>query len=348
MSAIPSKVVSAYDLGRVFSTERIPIGFIHQTYKIQAEKGTFILQRMHPILSSEAVAEDFWAVTQFLKKHRFPAPEGVPNKDGKFLTPDGLNVWRMQTFLPGETMETIGSPATAYEAGLIFARFHRTLNKIEHQFRAPVILHNTEECYAAFQQAVKKYSGTDLLKQVAPEVEFVADELPKLFLPHDLPLRVIHGDPKITNILFDEHGKAEAIIDLDNCNRQDILGELGDAFRSWCGKEEEDPKNEFRLDLFQAGWKGYSKGAQGFLIAREKEYLPQALGTITLELASRFLTDYFNDSYFGWDDRRYGSRRAHNLARARGQIALYQDLRKKMGEVREIVKESAFLPGRPL
>ena len=184
---------------------------------------------------------------------------------------------------------------------------------------------------------MERYSGTGLLKKAAPEADFLAEELPKLFLPHDLPLRVIHGDPKITNILFGPGGKAKAIVDLDNCNRQSLLGELGDAFRSWCGGEEDDPKNEFRLDLFRTAWKGYSKGAKDFLTTHESGYLPQALGTITLELATRFLTDYFSDSYFGWDKKRYQSRRAHNLARARGQIALYRDLREKTTEIREVV-----------
>jgi hypothetical protein len=63
----------------------------------------------------------------------------------------------------------------------------------------------------------------------------------------------------------------------------------------------------------------------------------QGIGTITLELAARFLADYFNDNYFGWDPKRYKSRRAHNLARARGQIALFKDLQKKMKQVKKII-----------
>ena len=169
------------------------------------------------------------------------------------------------------------------------------------------------------------------------DVDFVVNELPKLFLPADLPMRVIHGDPKISNILFDAKGNAKAIVDLDTCNRRPILVELGDAFRSWCGVVEDDPKNTFRLPMFNAGWKGYSKVAGKWLTAKEKKLVPQAIGTITLELASRFLADYFTDNYFGWDAKRYESRRAHNLARARGQIALYKDLKKKMSDLKKVI-----------
>jgi len=337
MIAIPKRVLAAYDVGTARSSKLISSGLIHQTYQIRTQKGTYILQRLHPILSSPGIAEDFLAVTRFLKSKRFPAPACVLNRQGEVLTEDGEHVWRMQTFIAGKTHHEAKSPAMAREAGMIFAKLHKTLDKIDHSFKSDKILHETEKCYAALQEAVKKNYGTGLIDDVAAEVEFVAKELPKLFLPPNVPTRVIHGDPKISNILFDAKGKAAAVVDLDTCNRRPILVELGDAFRSWCGKKEDDPKNPFRLDIFKAAWQGYAKGAKGYLTPRERKLVPQAIGTITLELASRFLVDYFNDNYFGWDSKRYKTRRAHNLARARGQIALYKDLQSKMKEVKKIV-----------
>ena len=147
-------------------------------------------------------------------------------------------------------------------------------------------------------------------------------------LPDDLPLRVIHGDPKISNVLFDRRLRATGIVDLDTCNRRPLLVELGDAFRSWCGKAEDDPHNTFSLPVFNAAWRGYAQEARGFITARERKLVAKAIGTITLELAARFLIDYFEDSYFGWDSSRYLSRRAHNLARARGQIAEFSTIKK--------------------
>jgi len=124
---------------------------------------------------------------------------------------------------------------------------------------------------------------------------------------------------------------------LDTCSRSSILVELGDAFRSWCGNEEDDPKNRFCLRKFRSAWSGYKKGSDGFLTAREKSLIPKCIGTITLELACRFLTDYFEDSYFGWDSKRYKSRKEHNLARCRGQIKEFQDYKKKLSKIRRVV-----------
>ncbi len=347
-STIPSSVLQAYDIGTVKKIEPISIGLIHLTFKIIADRGTYIVQRLHPILNSEETAQDFLAVTNYLHGQKFPAPECVLSKEEKVLVSDGEHQWRMQTFLEGDTIEKIETSAQAREAGAMYARFHRVMDKIPYQFQSKKVLHETEKVYETFRSTVLPLTKSPPLagsrptaggevEGVADEITFITRELPKLFLPADLPMRVIHGDPKISNILFDKKGKAKALVDLDTCNRRPILVELGDAFRSWCGLEEDDPKNPFRIEIFEAGWKGYMSEAEGFLTAREIELVPQAIGTITLELASRFLADYFNDSYFGWDQKRYPSRRAHNLARAHGQIALYHDLQENIEKVKEIV-----------
>jgi Ser/Thr protein kinase RdoA (MazF antagonist) len=191
--------------------------------------------------------------------------------------------------------------------------------------------------YATFEQVTRKVAPVGKGAEVDEMVRFIRRHVPKFFLPTTLPMRVIHGDPKISNILFDSKGRARAIIDLDTCNRRSLLVELGDAFRSWCGSAEDDPHNTFNLPVFKAAWAGYKKGAGDLMTKRELQSVPKAVGTITLELAARFLTDYFTDNYFGWDASRYPSRRAHNLARCRGQIAEFLDYQKKLPQMMKIV-----------
>lgn len=326
---IPPRVLHAYDLGRVRRLTKIASGVIHQTYKIEASKGTFILQRLHPVLATAAIAKDFSAVTSHLKSREFPAPTCILTKRGKTLASDGRHRWRLQTFLPGKTSHTITSTAMAREAGAIYARLHRALSDITHTFGSTTVLHDTHNIHKIFLGTINRHRSSPLLQDVKHEVALINRELPKFFLPPSLPRRVIHGDPKISNILF-SGTRATAIVDLDTCNRHTILVDLGDAFRSWCGKAEDDPHNRFRRSIFRAAWRGYEKEAGEFLTNAEKRLVPKAIGTITLELAARFLTDYFNDTYFGWDKKRYPSRRAHNLARAKGQIALFQSLKSQI------------------
>ncbi|OGL96114.1 hypothetical protein A2348_01235 [Candidatus Uhrbacteria bacterium RIFOXYB12_FULL_58_10] len=330
--------MSAYDIGPVKSVKPISVGLIHQTYQVRAAKETFVFQRLHPILASDASGKDFFVVTAFLNDQGFPAPKCVRSKKRKVLTKDSNGCkWRVQTFLSGKTFTTLRDAKKAREAGMMFGRFHKTLAYLKYDFESKKILHETEKIFASFVSTMKKNWTNPLLDDVAEDVAFLANEMHKVLWPASLPLRAIHGDPKISNLLFDANGKACGIVDLDTCNRRPLLVETGDMFRSWCGHEEDDPKNMFRLDIFKAGWSGYAKASEGFISTRERKLVPLSIATITLELASRFLTDYFTDSYFGWDPKRYPSRRAHNLARARGQLALYRDVWKKMEKMKKIV-----------
>ncbi len=338
---IPNDILSAYDIGTVKSVKPISVGLIHQTYQVRASKGTFVFQRLHAILASDAIGKDFFVVTTFLNDQGFSAPKCVVSKALKILTKDADgHKWRAQTFLQGKTFTTVRDAKMAREAGAMFGQFHRTMAYLKYDFKSAKILHETEKIFAAFTKVAKKHWKSPLMRDVAAEVAFVSQEMHKVLLPKSLPLRAIHGDPKISNLLFDAKGRASGIVDLDTCNRRPLLVETGDMFRSWCGSEEDNPKNVFRLDIFRAGWKGYSGeagGGKGFLTPRERSLVPLSVATITLELASRFLADYFNDSYFGWDSSRYVSRRAHNLARVRGQLSLYRDIWKKMEKMKEIV-----------
>lgn len=333
---VPRDIIEQYDLGTIGKITPISVGLIHQTYQVCADAGTFVFQRLHPVLAAPAIGKDFFVVTTFLNDKGFPAPKCVLTKTLRVLAKDAEGrTWRAQTFLEGVTHATVREPAMAREAGAMFGRFHTTLAGLRYEFKSKKILHETEKIFAVFSRVARKFRASPLMEEMSDEVAFVLSESKRSLLPRNLPLRAIHGDPKISNLLFDERGKGCGVVDLDTCNRRPLLVETGDMFRSWCGLEEDDPKNEFRLDIFKAGWKGYASSAK--ITARERSLVPRSVATITLELASRFLADYFNDSYFGWDPSRYPSRRAHNLARARGQLALYRDVMKKMDQMREIV-----------
>lgn len=335
--SIPAFVLRQYAIGKIQGIKPVTAGLIHQTFEMKTEQGQYIMQRLHPILSSDKIGQDFLMVTRHLHACKFPAPSCVLTKSGSVLAKDGSAVWRMQTKLSGQTIDRIENPNIAREAGEIYARFHRTMDSLSHTFQSPLVLHQTEKVLVKFLSVIKKFQKSPLMPDVKAEVDFIKQTFPKYLLPANVPKRVIHGDPKISNILF-LRGKGHALIDLDTCSRSTILVELGDAFRSWCGKEEDDPRNTFSLSLFKAAWRGYKNGADGFLTKRETALVPKAIGTITLELAARFLTDYFEDSYFGWDTKHYSSRRAHNLARCRGQLKEFSDYQKKLPQIKKIVQ----------
>jgi Ser/Thr protein kinase RdoA (MazF antagonist) len=323
MNDIPKSVLEAYDLGSIEKISRISDGLIHQTYMA----GDFILQRLHPLLGTAEIAQDFLTVTTYLTKEGFPAPEAALAQGGEVLVYDGEFSWRMQTFINGRTFSAVSDPLVAKEAGAMYARLHKALSGMDYEFQSELKLHETKKIFSEFQETLEKWRGEKLLEEVREEVDFILEALPR---------RVIHGDPKISNILF-KGGEAIGVIDLDTCNNHTILVDIGDAFRSWCGKEEDDSENVFNLELFKAGWQGYTENAGDFLTGEERALVPKAISCITLELAARFLKDLFDDNYFGWNAERYESRREHNLARVRGQVALYKDIQKKLSEIEQVL-----------
>src|SRR5262249_23698117 len=141
-----------------------------------------------------------------------------------------------------------------------------------------------------------------------------------------LPTRITHGDLKISNVLFHE-GKARALLDLDTLGRQTLAYELGDALRSWCNPLGEDVENtRFNRDIFTATIRGYASEARDLVSQAEIDSIVPGYQTICVELAARFCVDAFEDRYFGWDPKRFPSRREHNRVRATGQLALAQQV----------------------
>jgi Ser/Thr protein kinase RdoA (MazF antagonist) len=154
-----------------------------------------------------------------------------------------------------------------------------------------------------------------------------------------LPRRHTHGDLKISNLLFAPLAGAAAtasatataavptrglaLLDLDTLGRQPLAFELGDALRSWCNPRGEDAGTiAFDLAIFAAAIDGWADVAGALFSPAERRSIVAGLETVCVELAARFCVDVFDDRYFGWDPVRFPSRRAHNLVRARGQLAL--------------------------
>ena len=54
--------------------------------------------------------------------------------------------------------------------------------------------------------------------------------------------QLVHGDLKISNLIFDAAGKAVGIIDFDTLLVHARAIDLGDALRSWCNWTAEDDR----------------------------------------------------------------------------------------------------------
>lgn len=329
----------AFPVGSIQSVTRVRTGLIHRTFGVETGAGRYVLQRLHADLASDAMLADYEAVTAHLAEQNFPAPRLVKTSDGRVAadTPEGR--YRLITFLPGVSHEEVRDERMAYEAAVMLGAYTTAMAEFRYAFKAGRPLHDSHKHYQWMRDAVAGAFGRPVVVRIGDMVRIVERDLPAHFLPEPLPSRVVHGDPKISNVLFDPaSGKATGMVDLDSTARHTVLVDIGDAARSWCRSGPEDRESPFLIGRFRALCAGY-RDAETLLSRREIEWIPQACRLITLELASRFLRDAIEDRYFGWDPARFASRVEHNIARARGCVVLYESMRDQAKAMEEVVTE---------
>jgi Ser/Thr protein kinase RdoA (MazF antagonist) len=315
-------VLAAYPL-HVRTLERVTAGHINVTYRVEADEGVFTLQGLHPVFGPE-VNSDIDAVTAHLVARGVETPRLLRTIDGKLWTRGpGGRPWRVLTFVPGEVVLAAESPARCAAAGACLGRVHRALWDLDYDFvhRRPGV-HDTPHHLARLRAALDAHREHRMIASIAPVARDVLAAAEGLGLPAGLPLRVVHGDPKISNFVFDARGTARAMIDLDTFSRMALPLELGDALRSWCSPHGEESGEPIDVDHFRASIEGYAATIGDLPTPDELEVIPLATALIAVELASRFCADALEERYFAWDQARFSSSADHNLVRARAQLAL--------------------------
>jgi Ser/Thr protein kinase RdoA (MazF antagonist) len=343
--ALPSPVDSVEPYGK---------GLINDTFLVKARGSAYILQRINDavfpaperIMSNLAVLEEHLA-SQPRAGLRVPALIEARNGSPFARCVDG-GIWRLMEFIANtESRQRIDDLAQAAEVGRILGRFHFLTNGLSPN-RLTVTLpgfHVTPEYLERFEQVVPDESSADRSNEVQEAIGFVTSRrsgttvLESALQRGKLPLRVIHGDPKLDNILFDRTtGLAVGLIDLDTVQPGLVHYDLGDCLRSCCNRAGEYPGGRgdarFDLDLCRTILGAYAEETKGVLGKDEIRLLFDAARLIPFELGLRFLTDHLEgDRYFRVSEP------GQNLRKARIQFALVEDIEGKEREIRRIVAD---------
>lgn len=314
-----------------FFVEKCKGGSINETYKVvlQSEKTKqdFVLQKMNKIFDS-SVVDDVVAITEYLTSKNIQTKRIVKTKQGKSFVADGESWWKMTTYLSGVSFLEVFSKTQIKSAGEMVGRFHNALIDCKYEFKFNLPHYHTDTSFymTRLQDVLEQNVNSEkyfALKDIAKEILSFYKNLPKL---PDLPKRIVHGDLKISNVLFEESGeKAVALMDLDTLMRGDIPIELGDALRSWCmpGGEDTDIVT-FNKDFYDQALSGYFSMAE-FLTAEEKQAIPLGVKIITLELSARFLADAFEEKYFKLNSTKYKNTFEQNKNRAINQLVFFKE-----------------------
>jgi len=347
--------------GYYVSAEELHSGNINNTYHLQYRKNGvpmhYLLQNVNTYVFHDpyAVMENIEKITDHLRRKYLAGGvdptrrvlEIIPTIDGRTMHKNG-GYWRAYRYIENATAyDRVMRPKQFEEAGRAFGEFQRMLCDFPAGELHTTIpdFHNTTKRFYAFVRAVSE-DKAGRVRALEPEIEFMFEHrramgtIVRELERGVLPLRVMHNDTKINNVMIDnDTDKAVCVIDLDTVMPGSALYDYGDAIRfgASTAAEDEEDTSKIALDMekFKLFTRGFLSQVDGFLTPHEIELLPLGMRVITCELAMRFLTDYIEgDLYFKVKSP------THNLIRARAQMALLEDMERKADEVQ------AFIDGR--
>lgn len=299
-------------------------GHIHRSFRVACERGAVVVQRLNERVfpDLEAVMANLLRVTDHLRSRVPCTLTLVPARAGGHLHRDASGPWRCTRFIEGGRMPLEPAPpAEARAAARALGGFLAALADFPvAELRIPLPgFHDTEARLAAFRAAVAEDARGRL--QGARELVEAAERrapLAAALAGRGLPLRPVHNDTKLANVLLDARsGEGLCVLDLDTVMPGFAAHDFGDLVRSAAfDGGEEDPEARLDLDRLRALWEGYREGAGGSLSRAEREASGLGAQVIAYELGLRFLTDHLEgDTYFRV------ARPGQNLLRARAAFA---------------------------
>lgn len=349
--------------GKILDISKYGSGIVNETFLITLDSSPkkFILQRIntHVFHHPEFIMHNLRIVTNHileqcnhentLSNQKWEVPRIITTKSGEdYFIDDHGGFWRAISFINNaKTYEKIKNISQAYQAGYALGKFHSLICDID-----ITKLHDTLEGFHVTPQYLihydeasqtpidnKKSTGITLCHNFIAKRKEWAHVLENAKNNNELSLRSIHGDPKASNILFDEKtGKAVSIIDLDTVKPGLIHYDIGDCLRSCCNPAGESIKNlndvYFDTNLCKAILEGYFSETKRFLTEHDYDYIYDAIRLIAFELGLRFFTDYLEGNvYFKVKNKE------HNLTRALAQFRLVESIESEEQNIRTLLSD---------
>ncbi|MBB5634583.1 Ser/Thr protein kinase RdoA (MazF antagonist) [Pedobacter cryoconitis] len=328
-------------------------GLINRTWKVTHQGKGYILQQVNQSVFKKPhdIDQNISALKSYLSKthpeYLFVSPLQGLSGQSLIETPEGY--FRLFPFVENShSLNVLNKKEEAYEGARQFGRFSKLLNDFDVKQLHITLpdFHNLTLRFEQFANAVTHASGQrkekakDLIAFIMAHMDIVTT-YKNIVERNEIPLRVIHHDTKINNVLFDQQNKGICVIDLDTVMPGYFISDAGDMMRTYlssANEEETDLKKvNVRKDFFKAIYDGYMEEMGDVLTPAEKNYFIYAGKFLIYMQAIRFLADYLqNDIYYG---EKY---EGHNLNRTKNQVTLLEKYLELEPELEEVIGKIAI------
>src|ERR1700744_4499218 len=194
---------------------------------------------------------------------------------------DNADYYRLFPFIEGtQTVNSLTSTGQAYEAAKQFGKFTRLLNNygLSNLGYPLKDFHNLELRLQQFNKALyhaDKERKANAMGEIIRVLELadISSDYEKIIHDNAIPLRVIHHDTKINNVLFDKENTGLCVIDLDTVMPGYFISDVGDMMRTYLAEANEEEtdldKMRIRVSFFEAIYKGYMEQMGSVLTENE-------------------------------------------------------------------------------
>ncbi|MFA5985485.1 MAG: aminoglycoside phosphotransferase family protein [Methylococcaceae bacterium] len=321
-------------------------GLINDTFQVDSPSLQFVLQRINPRVfpKPQWILENMALAHQHIQQKPVDSvklrwPKLLPASGRHYVVDKAGHFWRALEYITNtQSIEHITKAQEAQQAGFSLAHFHRLLSDLQ-----PQTLHDTLPGFHITPAYLSRYQHlaiADPTLLTSTESQYcltaiktfaaVAEVLESAKHQGLLSLRVIHGDPKLNNFLFDQTSQQiVSLIDLDTLKPGLVHYDIGDCLRSCCLRL--NPVS-FDVSLAEIILRAYLTEAASFFTEQDYQYLYPAIELIAFELGLRFFTDYLEGNvYFKVTTPE------QNLTRALGQFQLCASIRQQQAEIKAVI-----------
>ncbi len=324
-------------------------GNINDTFLVQTGEQHIVVQRINGQVfpDPEILIQNLHHLTAHLQTKTSPNEQHwqdtvlVPTVHGEFSVEDKKgSLWRALSYIENScTLSQITTSFQAEQTGSALGYFHNRLIGLDIQeMKSPLPgFHQISNYLQQYDQISNSSRSADIdfCINIIERERAGITVLEEAFLQGTIQERIVHGDPKVANILFDRDShQALSIIDLDTIGPGLLQHDIGDCLRSACNHGSATGKPEaavFTIDLCRGILKGYFRETKNLLTHMDREYIYDGVKTITFELGLRFFSDFLaGGNYFKC------SHPEETLHKAMGQFSLLQSIIAQEKNIRKL------------